>query len=215
MKAWRKGAIFGLIWGLMSIIIILVLAFTSDYNDIPYDLQYLLFFIYFPPILLASWTSFIFSPFHETFPSLSYYISTLVSVPFSTSLFFAVVGYLAEKLTIDKIEMWKKGAIFGFMWILMSIFLGVYVADVDNNPETGEIEIFGSGPMSVIFLFLWIVPYFLGSWMSHVIGPHSAHSEVFPSSINNALISGSMLFSTLLFFAIVGYLIDKKSQVRE
>lgn len=88
---------------------------------------------------------------------------------------------------------WQEGAILGFTWAAIAIFL----------MSLGENVIFGGNELLFI---IWAVPFSIGSWVQYVADPYS---EIFSYPIEIALISGSTLFSTPLFFAIMMYLIDK------
>jgi len=99
---------------------------------------------------------------------------------------------------------WKIGAIIGLIWGFFAIMLYLSPgAEPDNNPQTGEIEMFHGDNLD---FFIFFIPFLLASWIFLIIVPLS---DILPSFISMALIMMSMLFSTSLVLGGIGYLVDK------
>lgn len=150
MKAWKKGAIIGLIWSILFF-------FIEDLGIIPPWLGRILFFY----VYIARFLGF-------------YYESIFIGMPLIGIIIGAFIGFLydlrKEKQRTGKIALklsyWQKGAILGVMWSLIGFGLNFIIQRVPANiPYIIAIPI-------VILFYLFYIPNILGEAIQFpIFGP--------------------------------------------
>ncbi len=115
-------------------------------------------------------------------------------------------------------SLWKAGIVIGLIWSILAINV-FWNLDPDNNPETGEMEIYGGGFVierfggnELLLLIIWGPPVFLGSWIFLFI---YSIENIIPLTVWQILIFISILISTPIFLGWIGKILEKYIQKRK